>query len=278
MSMRIFLAGLAASSRSSLAARWRSRAPARCNCRRSTGRCRRHPIRTPRATVMVADYRYGDILWENDRTAHRIYGRALEAVEPPSGSGIDSWGRPHDRSAAGAASWQGGGGDVARRNLRRVGLTEKEGSYPAQLSGGQQQRVAIARALSMGPELMLFDEPTSALDPELVGDVLAVMRRLADEGMTMLVVTHEMSFAREVADRVVFMDDGVIVEEGPPRQLIGEPRLARTRAFLSRVLDPAAAVVLEQGQEQRGQEQPAVAGDGCVRPRGGCQGSRRTCL
>ncbi|GAA2616920.1 amino acid ABC transporter ATP-binding protein [Streptomyces axinellae] len=139
--------------------------------------------------------------------------------------------------------------DVARSNLRRVGLTEKEGSYPAPLSGGQQQRVAIARALSMGPELMLFDEPTSALDPELVGDVLAVMRRLADEGMTMLVVTHEMSFAREVADRVVFMDDGVIVEEGPPRQLIGEPRLARTRAFLSRVLDPAAAEVLEQGRE-----------------------------
>lgn len=139
--------------------------------------------------------------------------------------------------------------DVARRNLRRVGLTEKEASYPAQLSGGQQQRVAIARALSMGPELMLFDEPTSALDPELVGDVLAVMRRLADEGMTMLVVTHEMSFAREVADRVVFMDDGNIVEEGPPEQLIGEPRLARTRAFLARVLDPAAAEVLEQEQE-----------------------------
>ncbi|MEU3189160.1 amino acid ABC transporter ATP-binding protein [Streptomyces sp. NPDC006992] len=140
--------------------------------------------------------------------------------------------------------------EVARRNLRRVGLTDKESGYPAQLSGGQQQRVAIARALSMGPELMLFDEPTSALDPELVGDVLAVMRGLADEGMTMLVVTHEMSFAREVADRVVFMDDGLIVEEGPPEQVVGAPRQARTRAFLARVLDPAAAGVLESGGAQ----------------------------
>ncbi|MFI7244851.1 amino acid ABC transporter ATP-binding protein [Streptomyces qinglanensis] len=137
--------------------------------------------------------------------------------------------------------------EVARHNLRRVGLTDKESGYPAQLSGGQQQRVAIARALSMGPELMLFDEPTSALDPELVGDVLAVMRGLADEGMTMLVVTHEMSFAREVADRVVFMDDGLIVEEGPPEQVVGAPRQARTRAFLSRVLDPAAAGGPESG-------------------------------
>ncbi|WP_344525584.1 amino acid ABC transporter ATP-binding protein [Streptomyces albiaxialis] len=138
--------------------------------------------------------------------------------------------------------------EVARRNLRRVGLTEKEHVYPAQLSGGQQQRVAIARALSMGPELMLFDEPTSALDPELVGDVLAVMRRLADE-VTMLVVTHEMSFAREVADRVIFMDAGAVVEEGPPEQVVGEPRHARTRSFLARVLDPAAAEVLEEGSE-----------------------------
>jgi polar amino acid transport system ATP-binding protein len=129
---------------------------------------------------------------------------------------------------------------IARENLARVGLSEKERSYPAQLSGGQQQRVAIARALSMGPDLMLFDEPTSALDPELVGDVLAVMRKLADDGMTMLVVTHEMSFAREVADRVVFMDGGVIVEEGDPAQVIGNPRHERTRAFLRRVLDPAS--------------------------------------
>jgi polar amino acid transport system ATP-binding protein len=130
---------------------------------------------------------------------------------------------------------------VAHHTLRRVGLTDKAGVHPSKLSGGQQQRVAIARALSMDPELMLFDEPTSALDPELVGDVLAVMRSLADEGMTMLVVTHEMSFAREVADRVVFMDGGVIVEEGPPGQVVAAPRHARTRAFLSRVLDPAAA-------------------------------------
>ncbi|MEU6116859.1 amino acid ABC transporter ATP-binding protein [Streptomyces sp. NPDC047117] len=134
---------------------------------------------------------------------------------------------------------------VARANLARVGLSDKERSYPAQLSGGQQQRVAIARALSMDPELMLFDEPTSALDPELVGDVLAVMRSLADEGMTMLVVTHEMSFAREVADRVVFMDGGVIVEEGPPDRVVGAPQHERTRTFLARVLDPAAAQVGE---------------------------------
>jgi polar amino acid transport system ATP-binding protein len=130
---------------------------------------------------------------------------------------------------------------IARENLDRVGLTDKQGAYPAQLSGGQQQRVAIARALSMGPELMLFDEPTSALDPELVGDVLAVMRKLAIEGMTMLVVTHEMSFAREVADRVIFMDEGLIVEQGVPAQVIGSPHHARTRTFLQRILNPAAA-------------------------------------
>jgi polar amino acid transport system ATP-binding protein len=134
---------------------------------------------------------------------------------------------------------------IARENLARVGLADKVDAYPAQLSGGQQQRVAIARALAMGPEVMLFDEPTSALDPELVGDVLGVMRRLALDGMTMLVVTHEMSFAREVADRVVFMDGGVIVEEGPPSKVIGDPTHARTRRFLSRVLDPAAAEVEE---------------------------------
>jgi polar amino acid transport system ATP-binding protein len=139
---------------------------------------------------------------------------------------------------------------IGRANLRRVGVSEKESVYPAQLSGGQQQRVAIARALSMDPELMLFDEPTSALDPELVGDVLAVMRRLADDGMTMMVVTHEMSFAREVADRVVFMDGGVIVEEGAPDQVIGDPQHQRTRTFLSRVLDPAAAEVTEDAAPQ----------------------------
>jgi polar amino acid transport system ATP-binding protein len=127
---------------------------------------------------------------------------------------------------------------IARDNLERVGLADKIDEYPAKLSGGQQQRVAIARALSMEPQLMLFDEPTSALDPELVGEVLTVMRKLAEEGMTMLVVTHEMAFAREVADRVVFMDAGVIVEEGPPSEVIVKPREDRTREFLHRVLDP----------------------------------------
>ncbi|TVT44435.1 amino acid ABC transporter ATP-binding protein [Amycolatopsis rhizosphaerae] len=128
----------------------------------------------------------------------------------------------------------------ARALLDRVGLADKEAAFPAQLSGGQQQRVAIARALAMRPKLMLFDEPTSALDPELVGDVLGVMRQLAQDGMTMIVVTHEMQFAREVADTVVFMDGGVVVEQGPPEQVISEPRHERTRAFLSRVLTPNA--------------------------------------
>ena len=127
---------------------------------------------------------------------------------------------------------------MARKMLDRVGLGHKFDAYPDQLSGGQQQRVAIARALSMDPRVMLFDEPTAALDPELVGDVLAVMRDLATEGMTMMVVTHEMAFAREVADRVIFMDGGVIVEEGHPSQVIGNPQEERTRTFLQRVLDP----------------------------------------
>jgi polar amino acid transport system ATP-binding protein len=126
--------------------------------------------------------------------------------------------------------------ETARANLARVGLGEKERAYPNQLSGGQQQRVAIARALTMEPAVMLFDEPTSALDPELVGDVLDVMRSLAEEGMTMMVVTHEMQFAREVADRVLFLDGGLIVEQGPPEQVIGDPRQERTRNFLARVL------------------------------------------
>lgn len=120
--------------------------------------------------------------------------------------------------------------------LRRVGMADKSAAYPAQLSGGQQQRVAIARALAMEPRLMLFDEPTSALDPELVGEVLDVMKRLAAEGMTMIVVTHEIGFAREVCDRVVFMDGGVIVEQGAPRDVFTNPQHARTRAFLSKVL------------------------------------------
>ncbi len=126
--------------------------------------------------------------------------------------------------------------DEARHLLEQVGLGDRAGHYPAQLSGGQQQRVAIARALAMKPKLMLFDEPTSALDPELVGDVLDVMRRLAADGMTMVVVTHEIGFAREVGDTAVFMDDGVVVESGDPRQVLVEPRQERTRAFLSKVL------------------------------------------
>ena len=124
----------------------------------------------------------------------------------------------------------------ARELLAQVGLSEKEDVYPIQLSGGQQQRVAIARALAMRPKLMLFDEPTSALDPELVGEVLNVMRRLAEQGMTMLVVTHEMGFAREVADQVAFMDGGVIVEHGPAKQVINEPKNERLQDFLSSVM------------------------------------------
>jgi len=125
--------------------------------------------------------------------------------------------------------------------LEQVGLDDKPSAYPAQLSGGQQQRVAIARALAMEPKLMLFDEPTSALDPELVGEVLKVMRDLAKGGMTMIVVTHEMGFAREVADRVVFMDAGVVVEEGPPSQVIANPQHKRTKEFLSRMRQEEAA-------------------------------------
>ncbi len=119
--------------------------------------------------------------------------------------------------------------------LKRVGLADKPAAYPSQLSGGQQQRVAIARALAMRPKLMLFDEPTSALDPELVGEVLTVMRELAKEGMTMIVVTHEMAFARDVADRVVFMDGGVVVEQGDPAQVINNPQHERTKTFLRRM-------------------------------------------
>jgi polar amino acid transport system ATP-binding protein len=124
----------------------------------------------------------------------------------------------------------------ARELLVRVGLADKADAYPSQLSGGQQQRVAIARALAMSPKLMLFDEPTSALDPELVGEVLDVMRTLAANGMTMIVVTHEIGFAREVGDQLVFMDDGLVVEQGPPREVLTNPHHQRTRAFLSKVL------------------------------------------
>ena len=126
----------------------------------------------------------------------------------------------------------------ARELLASVGLAEKENAHPPQLSGGQQQRVAIARALAMQPEAILFDEPTSALDPELVGEVLGVMRKLAETGMTMVVVTHEMQFAREVADRVLFIDGGVIVEQGPSREVLNNPQNPRTQDFLRRVLHP----------------------------------------
>jgi polar amino acid transport system ATP-binding protein len=125
-----------------------------------------------------------------------------------------------------------------RELLARVGLADKEDAYPAALSGGQQQRVAIARALAMKPEAILFDEPTSSLDPELVGEVLTVMRSLAEDGMTMIVVTHEMAFAKEVADRILFLDQGVIAEQGPAREVLTSPRNPRTQDFLKRVLHP----------------------------------------
>jgi polar amino acid transport system ATP-binding protein len=126
--------------------------------------------------------------------------------------------------------------EMGRDVLEKVGLADKVSAYPSQLSGGQQQRVAIARALAMHPKLMLFDEPTSALDPELVGEVLDVMKSLAREGMTMIVVSHEMGFAREVADRVVFMDEGVVLEEGAPEEMFVRPQQPRTQAFLSKIL------------------------------------------
>jgi polar amino acid transport system ATP-binding protein len=154
---------------------------------------------------------------------------------------------------------------IAMENLHKVGLGDRGDSYPLKLSGGQQQRVAIARALAMDPELMLFDEPTSALDPELVGDVLSVMRDLAADGMTMMVVTHEMAFAREVADRVIFMDGGVIVEQGPPSEVIGNPKEERTRTFLARVLDPTHVHTPDDEKSARtGQPEPT---DPPVEPR-----------
>jgi polar amino acid transport system ATP-binding protein len=124
--------------------------------------------------------------------------------------------------------------EIARTLLKKMGLSEKENAYPHQLSGGQQQRVSIARAMALNPEILFFDEPTSALDPELTGEILKVIRSLAEEHMTMVIVTHEMLFAREVADRVIFMDGGVIVEEGSPEQVFGAPREERTRQFLLR--------------------------------------------
>ncbi len=140
--------------------------------------------------------------------------------------------------------------EIAKKNLAMVGLSDRMDYVPAKLSGGQQQRVAIARALSMDPKVMLFDEPTAALDPELVGDVLAVMRDLAHAGMTMMVVTHEMSFARDVSDRTIFMDGGVIVEEGPSQDLITAPKERRTQIFLKRVLDPTHIEDSELGETE----------------------------
>ncbi|MFL0248131.1 amino acid ABC transporter ATP-binding protein [Candidatus Clostridium stratigraminis] len=126
--------------------------------------------------------------------------------------------------------------EIAYKLLKRIGLEDKAKSFPSQLSGGQKQRIAIARALAMSPDVMLFDEPTSALDPEMVGEVLQVMKELANEGMTMVVVTHEMGFAKEVADRVIFMDEGVIIEEGTPEEIFNSPKQTRTHDFLSKVL------------------------------------------
>jgi len=140
--------------------------------------------------------------------------------------------------------------EIAKKNLELVGLADRMSYHPAKLSGGQQQRVAIARALSMDPKIMLFDEPTAALDPELVGDVLAVMRDLAMAGMTMIVVTHEMLFARDVSDRTIFMDAGVIVEEGPSAELIAAPTERRTQIFLKRVLDPTHIDDSELGETE----------------------------
>jgi polar amino acid transport system ATP-binding protein len=140
--------------------------------------------------------------------------------------------------------------EIARKNLNVVGLGDRIDYYPVKMSGGQQQRVAIARALSMDPKVMLFDEPTAALDPELVGDVLAVMRDLAEAGMTMMVVTHEMSFARDVSDRTIFMDAGVIIEQGPSADMITAPSEKRTQIFLKRVLDPTHIEDSELGETE----------------------------
>jgi ABC-type polar amino acid transport system ATPase subunit len=182
--------------------------------------------RVPEHTMTLLRRRVGMVFQQFNLFPHMtVLGNVI--VSP-----VHVLGRPRDAAIA-----------EARILLDRVGLARKEAAYPAQLSGGQQQRVAIARALAMGPEAMLFDEVTSALDPELVGEVLAAMRRLAEEGMTMVVVTHEIGFAREVADRVVFLDHGVIVEQGAAEQVLTAPTNARTREFLMRSLpatnDPA---------------------------------------
>ena len=194
---------------------------------------------------------------ERDGRLHRLHERDIAAQRREIGMVFQRFNLfPHMTAIQNVMEAQvkvkGRSKDEARKNglelLERVGLGDRCDHYPSQLSGGQQQRVAIARALAMDPKLMLFDEPTSALDPELVGEVLTVMRELADGGMTMIVVTHEMAFARDVADRVVFMDGGVVVEEGPPKEVINNPQHARTRSFLQRI-----------NAEHRGGDAPAEA-------------------
>ena len=168
-----------------------------------------------------------------------IHAGEVVCVIGPSGSGKSTFLRCINRleeATSGEILIDGEAAATAERLLARVGLSEKADAMPRSLSGGQQQRVAIARALAMDPDIMLFDEPTSALDPEMVGEVLDVMRELADQGMTMVVVTHEMGFAREVADRVCFVDEGVIMEQGAPAEVFGNPQNPRTQSFLSKVL------------------------------------------
>ena len=195
----------------------------------------------------------GDLMGYEDRagTLHRLTDKAIAAQRREIGMVFQRFNLfPHKTALENImeAPIQVKGENKAKAKghavalLERVGLADKPSAYPAQLSGGQQQRVAIARALAMQPKLMLFDEPTSALDPELVGEVLAVMKELANDGMTMIVVTHEMSFAREVADHVVFMDGGVVVEQGDPTSVINNPQHERTRSFLRRVQSEHHAV------------------------------------
>jgi len=206
-------------------------------------RCLDHLEKVDAGTVRIGDHLIGYA--ERRGRLHELSDRAVSRQRRSVGMVFQRFNLfPHMTAAQNIAEApvrvgripRAAAGDRASVLLDRVGLAGRENAYPAQLSGGQQQRVAIARALAMDPQVMLFDEPTSALDPELVGEVLAVMRNLADSGMTMVVVTHEMGFAREVGDDLVFMDGGVVVESGPPRQMLAGPREQRTRTFLSRVL------------------------------------------